>query len=134
MIPILTGKVKDGKLKLDAPQNYLVELSKFEGQRIELTIRKERHIRSLSQNKYYWGVIIEILSNNFGYDKEEMHEELKRKFNPKPSKIDCDKTYGASTTKMSVAEFGEYLEQVITWASVEYGIIIPDSDGVYIDG
>ena len=111
MIPILYGQVKDGKLKLDVPQSYLVELSKFEGQRIELTIRKERHIRSLNQNKYYWGVIIEILSNNFGYDKEEMHEELKRKFNPKPSKIDYDKTYGASTAKISIVEFGEYLER-----------------------
>jgi len=132
MIPILYGKVRDGKLKLDAPQNYLVELSKLEGQRIELTIRKERHVRSLSQNKYYWGVIIEILSSHFGYDKEEMHEELKRKFNPKPSKIDYDKTYGASTTKMSITEFGEYLEQIITWASVEYQIVIPSADGIEI--
>ena len=130
MIPVLRGKVQDGKLKLDAPQNYLVELSRLEGQRIELTIRKERRTRSLSQNKYYWGVIIEILSDYFGYEKEEMHEELKRKFNPKPSKIDYDKTYGASTTKMSVAEFGEYLEQIITWASVEYQITIPSADGI----
>ena len=113
MIPILYGQVKDGKLKLDAPQSYLVELSRLEGQRIELTIRKERHVRSLSQNKYYWGVIIEILSGHFGYDKEEMHEELKGKFNPKPSKIDYDKTYGASTTKMSVAEFTNYIDEII---------------------
>ena len=80
MIPILYGQVKDGKLKLDAPQGYLVQLSSLEGQRIELTIRKERHARSLSQNRYYWGVIIEILSNHFGYDREEMHEALKFKF------------------------------------------------------
>jgi len=132
MKPIFHGKVKGGKLVLDAPQNYLVELSKLEGQRIELTICKERHQRSLSQNKYYWGVIIEILSDNFGYEKEEMHEELKRKFNPKPSRIDYDKTFGGSTAKLSTAEFTEYIDGIVRWASTEYQIIFPSADGIEI--
>ena len=103
MIPILYGKVKDGKLKLDIPQSYLVELSRLEGQRIELTIRKERHARSLSQNRYYWGVIIEILSNDFGYDKEEMHEALKFKFLKKHG--DTDLVTVGSTAKLSTTVF-----------------------------
>jgi len=130
MIPILYGEVKGGKLKLDAPQSYLVELSRLEGQRIELTIRKERHVRSLSQNKYYWGVIIEILSNNFGYDKEEMHEALKFKFLKKHE--DTDLVTVGSTAKLSTAEFTEYIDEIIRWASTEYQVVIPSADGIEI--
>ncbi len=130
MIPILRGKVKDGKLKLDAPQNYLVELSRLEGQRIELTIRKERHIRSLSQNSLYWGVIIEILSGNFGYDKEEMHEALKFKFLKKHG--DTDLVTVGSTAKLSTAEFTNYIDEIIRWVATEYQIVIPSAEGVDI--
>ena len=130
MIPILTGQVKDGKLKLDAPQSYLVELSRLEGQRIELTIRKERHTRSLSQNKYYWGVIIEILSDCFGYDREEMHEALKFKFLKKHE--DTNLVTVGSTAKLSTAEFADYIEGIIRWASIEYQVVIPSAEGVEI--
>ena len=131
MIPILYGKVKDGKLKLDVPQSYLVELSRLEGQRIELTIRKERHLRSLSQNKYYWGVIIEILSDNFGYDKEEMHEALKFKFLKKYN--DTDLVTVGSTSKLSTAEFTKYIDEIIRWASTEYRVVIPSANEVDIE-
>ena len=128
MIPILYGKVRDGKLKLDNPQNYLVEISKLEGQRIELTIRKERHTRSLSQNKYYWGVIIQILSDYFGYDKEEMHEALKFKFLKRHG--DTDLVTAGSTAKLSTVGFTEYIDDIIRWASTEYQVVIPSADGI----
>lgn len=128
MKPIFYGKVKDGKLKLDAPHSYLVELSKLEGLRIELTISKERLTRSLSQNRYYWGVIIEILSDSFGYDKEEMHEALKFKFLKKHE--DTDLVTVGSTAKLTTAEFTEYIDEVIRWSSTEYQIVIPSADEV----
>ncbi len=130
MIPILYGQVKDGKLKLDAPQGYLVQLSSLEGQRIELTIRKERHARSLSQNRYYWGVIIEILSNHFGYDREEMHEALKFKFLKKHG--DTNLVTVGSTAKLSTVGFTEYIDSVIRWAATEYQVVIPSAEGVEI--
>ena len=127
MKPIFYGNVKGGKLKLDNPQSYLVELSNLEGQRIELTIIKERHTRSLSQNKYYWGVVIEILSSYFGYDKEEMHEALKFLFLKKHE--DTLVTVG-STAKLSTVGFTEYIDNVIRWAATEYQVVIPSADGV----
>ena len=128
MIPILYGKVQAGKLKLDVPQSYLVELSRLEGQRIELTIRKERLLRSLNQNRYYWSVIIEILSDYFGYEKEEMHEALKFKFLKKHE--DTDLVTVGSTAKLSTAEFTEYIDEIVRWASTEYQVVIPSADGV----
>ena len=131
MIPILHGQVKGGKLVLDSPQSYLVELSRLEGRRIELTIRKERHTRSLSQNKYYWGVVIEILSSYFGYDREEMHEALKFKFLKKHG--DTDLATVGSTSKLSTAGFTNYIDEIIRWAAIEYQVVIPSADEVDIE-
>ncbi len=130
MIPILYGKVKDGKLSLDAPQSYLVELSKLEGQRVELTIRKERHVRSLSQNKYYWSVIVEILSHHFGYEPEEMHMALRYKF----LQVHDESQFviAKSTTKLSTVGFSDYIDKITRWASTEHQIVIPSADGIDI--
>jgi len=128
MKPLFRGIVKQGKIKLDAPDKYLVYLSGLEGKRIELTLEKERHARTLSQNAYYWGVVIEILRNYFGYESDEMHEAMKFKFLKKHE--DVLVTVG-STTKLNTIEFGEYLDRIMEWAVSEYQIYIP-SPGEYI--
>lgn len=128
---VFHGIIKQGKVKLDLSEKWLVYLSGLEGLRIELTLQKERHARTLSQNSYYWGVIIEILGNHFGYEPDEMHEELKRKFNPKISKIDSNLTFGGSTARLSTVEFINYIDRIVRYFAQEYGICIPDP-GEYI--
>jgi hypothetical protein len=59
--PIFYGHVENGKVVFDHQEKYLVHLSGLEGKRVELTIKKYRKDRSLSQNAFYWGVVIEIL-------------------------------------------------------------------------
>ena len=130
MLPIFRGIVKGCKLKFDTPEQFLVYLSGFENKRFQLDLQREKHVRSLSQNKYYWGVIIEILSNNFGYDKEEMHEALKFKFLKRHE--DTDLVTVGSTAKLSTAEFTEYIDDIIRWSSTEYQVVIPSADGIEI--
>ncbi len=119
--PIFAGHVERGKLVLDAPAKYLVHLSKLEGKRVEIVVRRMRSQRSLQQNAFYWGVIIEILAAHFGYEPQEMHEALKFKFlriheNELPTV--------RSTTKLSTKEFGEYVDRVIRWAA-QNNVYIP---------
>ena len=121
MIPILYGKVKDGKLKLDAPQSYLVELSRLEGQRIELTIRKERHTRSLSQNSLYW-LFLTFIGQELGYEAEELHSTFKAMFLTDHSK---EFPIVRSTAKLSTVEFTDYLDK-ITRKVAEMGVVLPD--------
>lgn len=128
MKPVFRGVIKQGRIKLDTPDKYLVYLSGLEGKRIELILQKERNARTLSQNAYYWGVIIEILGNHFGYEPDEMHEALKFKFLKKHEDILV--TVG-STAKLSTIEFGEYLDRVMEWAAKDYGIYIPQA-GEYL--
>ena len=123
------GVVKQGKLKFDTPDKFMVYLSGLEGKRFELTLEKERHARTLSQNAYYWGVVVEILANHFGYEPEEMHEALKFKFLKKFEGSDLV-TVG-STRKLSTVEFGEYIDKIMEWAAEEYQVVIPNA-GEYI--
>lgn len=93
---------------------------------------KEARLRSISENKYYWGVVLDILSEELGYTKTEMHEILKHLFlfnvvclNKKNGEKQFVNTV-KSSSELSVAEFEEYLGQIRTYASVELGIWIPE--------
>lgn len=123
---IFFGKVEKGKIVLDNPAKYLTQVSKLEGKPIELTLQKKRTIRSLTQNSYYWGVVVEILSDHFGYFPDEMHMALKYKFlqeHPQNSSL----VKIRSTANLSRDEFTGYVNRIILWAATEYQIYIPDS-------
>lgn len=86
-------------------------------------IPNERVQRSKQQNSYYWGVVIPIAGDEFGYDSEEMHEAFKilflsRNEDGKPATV-------RSTVKLSTIEFNDYIEKCQRWCA-EQGIIIPD--------
>jgi hypothetical protein len=123
MIPIFTGMVDNGGLRFDRKSvvdNYMCTLI---GQRVEVIIRKPRTKRSDVQNSYYWGVVIELLSKELGYDKDEMHEILKYKFLQSNA---MGMPYIKSTTKLSTGEFEEYLSKIKQWAAEFLHIVIPD--------
>jgi hypothetical protein len=126
MIPIHRGKVINGKKVYDQPARYLVQLSKLEGKRFEETIRKEKSQRSINQNNYYWGCVVEILRDHFGYETyeaEEVHIGLKLLF------LRIHENEGLqtvkSTTKLNTAEFEDYLEKIRRWAIKEHNCRIP---------
>ena len=132
-IPIFEGNVVDKKLKmLDREKKAMARwCATFpNGTKLDITARKHKSKRTNDQNAYYWGVVVPILCDYFGHDnQEDMHEDLKRLFNPVQSKIDASRFIGGTTTKLSTVEFfcGEesYVERICRWASMEYGIYIP---------
>ncbi len=82
----------------------------------------EKQSRSLNENNYYWGVVVEELSQHTGFTPPEMHEALKMKFLRivKGQLESC-----RSTTDLTVGEFENYLSQVRQWASEELQVFIP---------
>ena len=123
MIPIFTGSVYNGGLKFDRRSSVDEYIGTLIGQRVEVIIRKPRTKRSDVQNSYYWGVVIELLSKELGYDKDEMHEILKYKFLQSNA---MGMPYIKSTTKLSTGEFEEYLSKIKQWAAEFLHIVIPD--------
>lgn len=90
--------------------------------------------RSLNQNAYYWSCVLEIVLaglRGIGYrevrTKEDAHEICKEYFLKK--KIVNEDTgevleIPGSTTKLTTAEFGEYIERIAQWAGEYLGCVI----------
>lgn len=122
MIPVFQATTDGTKLTFDAPIRLANYLRTLKGQKLEVVVRKLRSQRSNLQNNYYWGVVLDILSRETGYEISEMHEILKYKFLKVKGKME----YVKSTTKLSTSEFEEYLEKIKRWASIDLNVYIPD--------
>ena len=131
--PIFEGDIIDGKLRLldHVKKSISLWCRTFKtGTHIEIKITKYRNKRTNEQNRYYWGVVIPILADHFGHDNsEDMHEDLKLKFNPIKSKIEAEKIIGGTTTKLSTVDFysaeDSYIERICRWAAMEYSVYVP---------
>lgn len=85
-------------------------------------IQKSKQVRSLPQNKYYWGVVVKVVSQHTGYTSEETHQELARMF---LSYENSGKLFVRSTTKLNTLEFEKYAESCRDWAKKEMDVYIP---------
>jgi hypothetical protein len=114
--------LEKGKFKFFNPQMFRQHCAKFDGKEIGVTVSLWRKPRSGKQNGYYFGVVVEMLANHFGYTPDEMHAALSQMF-----LLDRTKKFPVvkSTTKLNTAEFEEYLGRIRTWASVEHGFNLP---------
>ena len=149
--------VKDGKLQKNTTQNILQELAHLEGKRVVITIEKQKSSRSLQQNSLYW-VYIDILSQELGHSKDEMHELVKYKFlklkrfisvvNGKSVILalevgiyvdvstgeihDIEKVEPydkiGSTATLTKSEFIDFVDNLITWAKDFLGITLPNPE------
>ena len=112
-----------GRLVMDEPGSLARALAALRGREVQVLIEPKKKRRSDRQNAYYWGVIIEILSDHTGYSPEEMHEALKSKFLGF-----YDKKTGlrvvSSSAEQDTVEFENYMSQIRAWAS-ENDIFIP---------
>ena len=132
-IPTFEGDIVKKELKLaDHVKNAMKRwCATFRsGTHVEIIIRKYKAKRTNDQNAYYWGVVIPIIADYVGHDNpEDMHEDLKLKFNPVKSKIVPNRRIGGTTTKLSTVEFfsaeTSYVERICRWASIELGLFIP---------
>lgn len=101
-------------------------------ERCEKCGRAFKKDRSNQQNRYYWGVLIDLLSEHTGFNREEMHEVLKHKFLrytvwiPKKDNIKEQSIIAKSTSKLTTKQFEEYQSQIRQWASTDLGLFLPE--------
>lgn len=86
--------------------------------------------RSNNQNRYYWGVVIKLLSEHTGFEPDEMHEVLKHIFLSYPKTLETKKPelvyISKSTSGLSTKDFEDFMSRVRTWASLELAVWIPE--------
>lgn len=91
----------------------------------------EAKMRSLPQQRYYFGVIIKILSDELGYSPMQIHEMLKEEFlfeilHIRTKDNILQKKIVKSTTEITTAEAEQYYSDIRQWASMELGIWLPE--------
>lgn len=78
-----------------------------------------------NQNGYYWGVVIPLLSEYFGYLPWEMHEALRPLFWSEPHEKDPHVRRPISSTDVNNVAWEQTMEQIRIWALTEHEIKIP---------
>src|ERR1039458_4804938 len=120
MTPIFDGTIRDSKLFLDKGEKFKQYLAGLNGKRVQVTVEKIKHSRTLRQNKYYWSVVVKLIAQHTGHDPEQIHEALKTMFSPKWHL--GDKTIPTSTTRLDTLEFVDYTERCRVWANEFLGL------------
>ena len=120
----LKGKIKDGQIIVDDKKRFDQETERLEGDVIWLEVCKWFNRRSNKQVRYYWGVVVQMLSEETGYTDDEIHELLKVKFLPKKEIL--GENINTSTTVLDTKEMEEYMKKIRMWASVKLTTYIPE--------
>jgi GTP-sensing pleiotropic transcriptional regulator CodY len=129
-----TAYKKDGMLKIRNRKQMDTDVKELGDGEYEMIIQRKRRIRSIQINRYYWGVVVQLIRDRFvdlGNDvsKEDTHDFLKQRFNYKEL---VDKSggeviqIGQSTANMTNTEFMVYMERIKEFASSVLSIVIPE--------
>ena len=130
------AQVKDGRLFIKNRQAFDQRIARFDDRWIlEVTVKRLRATRSQQQNRYWWGVCVELVSEHTGYTPEDIHEIAKQMFIPKRlavadgnGEIQGEFVVGGSTRQMNTEEFGEFIERFKQWAAETLDVVIPDPE------
>lgn len=135
---VASAQVKNGRLRFNNRRAFDEQVRQFkEGAQVEIAVSIRRTTRSLKQSAWYWGCIVQMISEFTGYTPDEVHEWAKAKFIPKKLAI-CngngevvdEYVLGGSTRKMNTVEFSEYCEAVRRFAAETLSLDIPDPDSL----
>ena len=124
LIPIRNGKPYYSP---EVQRAFKETWQRYDGKSCRMIIKPEESVRSLPQNRCYWGLVLPTIANDIGYSTEELHEALKMKFLPREYVMlgDKEQEVRKSTTQLSTIEFNQYLEAIIAFAGTELGVSIP---------
>lgn len=128
--------IHEKEMKADLRADFLPKPGKKTNLTVE--IKKRKSIRTLSQNAYYWGVIITMvrdrlkeLSGEKYYSKEQAHEFIllecwfKEVVNEDSGLVFKIRK---ETHDLSKGEYAEFIDTIIDWCSMWLDIEIPPPD------
>ena len=87
---------------------------KLEGEDIRVDIEKWFEKRSNQQNRYYWGVVLKMISDETGHHPDELHEAFIKKF--LSHKVILGEVVSERSSSLTTTEFEEYMSKIRTFA------------------
>ena len=133
--PIWRCILTDGQLTILEQEKYTNYIKGLRPGELEMIVRRAKRSRSNPQNRYYWGCVLPLISEEIGIlIYEEVHEMLKgiflkRGVDYKGKRFEVIR----STADLSTMEFEEYLEKIRKWALIELNLLIPLPNEIMIE-
>lgn len=137
---------KEGKVSWENYEMIVDDIRKRKNRMIYLEVFSDYNKRTTSQNRYYWGVVIELIfadmvekGNELPDDsagREIVHEFLKKRFLEYQFEfvdkwgVVTTKTITKSTSRLSTVEFNEYIDKCVLFATEFLDLIIPSPERV----
>lgn len=127
---VIIAPVRQKKLMLnDMQRRYLDQcVAALDGKDARITITRDVRTRTTKQNRYYWGVVIDMIAGHTGHTPEEVHEAMKMEFLGRRfmsfggKEIEVSK----STRDQDTLEMTNYIERVRAFAAEFLKLNIPD--------
>lgn len=119
------GVVTRGKIIFESPEEFTANVRSHEGKKVVITVEQPTQKRSKSQNSYYWGVVVEMISNYTGHTPDEVHEAMKLMFLKIPASSEFPESV-KNSSDLNTAEFVKFTDDVRRWAAAALGLSIPD--------
>lgn len=128
------AQIRSGRLFIKNRREFDYKVRRLDERwMLEVCVKRLRASRSIQQNRYYFGVVLVLISEHTGYSADELHDVLKAKFLPKHlafsdgnGEVKDEFVIGGSTRKLNTVEFGEYMESIRRWAAEDLDVVIPD--------
>lgn len=127
------SKVENGHISDACRKTIAQTIKSLNGKLIKITIEEKKKNRSLSQNNYYWGVVIpaiKIMFDEYGNNisNEQVHEFLKLEVGNLRDTITLPNgdvtVITGSSAGLKTLEFESYLTKIRAWAA-EWDVFIP---------
>lgn len=98
--------------------DWLLSHGDYKGSYV-VEIKKEKGVRSLSQNDFYW-LFLNQIEKETGNISTDLHALFKRKFLPPIPKsiLGVEFKVPASTTTLSKAEFSDYMDKISAFTEI----------------
>lgn len=130
------GKVNEkGELVLADPSAWRAAVARHKGRDVWVTVVRQQHLRTMPQNRYYHGVICDLIAGYIGETREDTHALLKQKFLPtrEVELLDGQKlTMPPSTRLLNTEQMAAYIDSIKRWAAQFLGLSIPDPNEVEV--
>ena len=122
-----------GEVVFADSQAWRAAVARHKGRSVFVTIARQQHNRTMPQNRYYHGVVVDMIAGYIGESRDETHALLKQKFLPtrEVELLDGQKlTMPGSTRLLTVEQMTAYIEVIRVWAAQFLGLSIPDATQV----
>ena len=124
---ISLGTVSPDGFRLDDKDGFKKAVARLPLGRARVSVDIIGDKRSLDQNAYWWAVPVKLLAEHCGYTDAQMHYALLGEcFGYTTGPTGKAVPVKPSSSELSVAEFKQLIDWVLTWGPSELGVVIPD--------